>query len=340
MKDTTSQFLVFTSALLFIVLGLHSPLLAEDSAMRITVDQDMLSVHADKHLLLRYRYDKSASKPYVRQLFSPAGVNILRDAPADHLHHHGLMFAVKVDGVNFWEEHQACGRQVHKSFADVRVYDRNDRPRASFTEHVDWISPGSHGLLLSEVRTIDITQLKKTDVTILTWESQVVPPSGKESATLTGRHYHGLGMRFVKSMDLIGNFKNPHGGMGEVFRGDERLLRSAWCAYTADAGGKPVTVAMFDHPDNPRHPATWFTMDKPFAYLSATLNLHTQPLRIGRTESLVLKYGIVLWEGRVEADRINELYQKWKAPRPSEAGSARPAGLKRDVQNVRKQSVE
>ncbi|MHC4656117.1 MAG: DUF6807 family protein, partial [Planctomycetota bacterium] len=60
-------------------------------------------------------------KPYVQQLFSPAGVNILRDAPADHLHHHALMFAVKVNGVNFWEETPTAGKQLHKFFTDVKT---------------------------------------------------------------------------------------------------------------------------------------------------------------------------------------------------------------------------
>ncbi|MHC4618220.1 MAG: DUF6807 domain-containing protein [Planctomycetota bacterium] len=311
MKKTTSQTLVFMLAGLFVVLGLHSLLLAENSALRITVDQDMLSVQAGKRLLLRYRYEESASKPYVRQLFSPAGVNMLRDAPADHLHHHGLMFAVKVDGVNFWEERQACGRQVHKSFTDVRVDKHEARPRASFTEHVDWISPGAQGLLLPEVRTVEITQLKNPGVTVLTWQSIFKPPLGKESATLTGSHYHGLGMRFLKSMDEAGRFRNADGKTGEVFRGDERLLRSIWCAYTADANGKPLTVAMFDHPDNPRHPPTWFTMAKPFAYLSATLNLHTEPLKIEPQKPLMLRYAVAVWDGGVKAGEINRLYWRW-----------------------------
>ena len=85
--------------------------------------------------------------------------------------------------------------------------------------------------------------------------------------TLSGSHYFGLGMRFVRSMDG-GEFFNADGKEGTIFRGEERLVRSNWCAYTAAIDGKPVTVAMLGHPDNPRHPTTWFTMAKPFAYLS------------------------------------------------------------------------
>ena len=40
-------------------------------------------------------------KPYVRELYSLNGVNLLRDAPADHLHHHGLMYTIRVNDLNF-----------------------------------------------------------------------------------------------------------------------------------------------------------------------------------------------------------------------------------------------
>ncbi len=310
---------IFLLAVGLLITAIPNPALAENS-IRVTTGEDTVSVHADQCPLLHYRYKNAPFKPYLQQLFSPAGVNILRDAPADHLHHHALMFAVNVDGVNFWEESQASGRQAHQSFTnvttDVKTDVENDKRRdmrqASFTEHVDWINP-SRELLLKERRTIEVRQGTDLGATLLTWQSKFEPPDGKESTTITGAHYHGLGMRFVKSMDTGGRFTNADGKPGTVFRGDERLLRSTWCAYTADANGKPVTVAMFDHPQNLRHPATWFTMTKPFAYLSATLNLHKEPLKVVSGKPLVLRYAVAVWDGRVEADRINQLYKRWTA---------------------------
>ena len=73
---------------------------------------------------------------------------------------------------------------------------------------------------------------------------------------------------------------------------------------------KDVTVAMFDHPKNARHPATWFTMHKPFAYLSATLGLHEKPLEIDK-KGLNVCYGVALWDGKVSKERIEKLYKKW-----------------------------
>ncbi|MHC4656116.1 MAG: DUF6807 family protein [Planctomycetota bacterium] len=189
---------------------------------------------------------------------------------------------------------------------------RSEMCQASFTEHIDWTTSNKE-LLLKERRTIDVRQGTDLGATLLTWQSKFELPEGTKSATITGSHYHGLGVRFIKSMDSAGRHFNADGKPGTVFRGDEKLLRSTWCAYTANADGKPVTVAMFDHTQNPRHPATFFTMTKPFAYLSVTLNLHKEPLKVILGKPLILRYAVAVWDGKVENDRIDKLYRLWTA---------------------------
>ena len=56
-------------------------------------------VNYKQQRLLVYAFDPLKFKPYVKELASLGGTNILRDAPSDHLHHHGLMYAVAVKGV-------------------------------------------------------------------------------------------------------------------------------------------------------------------------------------------------------------------------------------------------
>jgi len=282
-----------------------------ENPMRITTEENIISVHAGDSVLLRYHYRDVPFKPCVQQLFSPRGVNVLRDAPADHLHHHALMFAIAVDSVNFWEEQQAPGRQVHRCFTDTKIDKRVDVPLAGFTEQLDWVSPRSQELLLKEHRTIEVCQPNDFKNTLLSWQSSFDVPSGKESVTLTGSHYFGLGMRFLKSMDVGGQFRNAEGKSGDVVRGDERLVQARWCAYTAGANGKPVMVAMFGHPDNLRHPTQWFTMTRPFAYLSATLNLHKEPLIVTSDKPLILRYAVAVWDNRVENEQIEQVYNWW-----------------------------
>jgi hypothetical protein len=296
---------------LFIVLTtIPSPVFAANP-IRIIIEENVISVYEGPQVLMRYNYENVPFKPYVKELFSPGGVNILRDAPFDHLHHHALMYAIGVDGVNFWEEQQAPGRQMHKSLGRIRIGKRNDVPIAGFTEQLDWVNPRNKELMLKEQRTIIVCQPKKFNTTVLSWQSRFSAPGGKESVTLSGSHYFGLGMRFLESMDTGGEHFNAEGKAGEIVRGDERIVRADWCAYTAKANGKVVTVAMFGHPDNLRHPTHWFTMSKPFAYLSATLNLYREPLKIQSDRPLSLRYAVVVWDDRVGNEQVEKCYNWW-----------------------------
>ena len=57
-----------------------------------------------------YEFAPYTYKAYVKELYTSRGNNVLRDSPHDHLHHHALMYGIKVNGVNFWEEISGSGR--------------------------------------------------------------------------------------------------------------------------------------------------------------------------------------------------------------------------------------
>ena len=276
--------------------------------IHVSTNASRLTVHAGARSVMTYRYADVPYKPYVERFFTPAGVNVLRDAPHDHLHHHALMFAVAVDDVNFWEEHQAPGRQAHVRLDDVRIDTAGDLQRAAFTEQIRWVNPRDKKLHVLEARTIETYEGDDLGASLLTWQSRFTLPPGKPEATMTGSTYFGLGVRFVQSMDKGGTFTNGDGKKGVDGTNDKR---SRWCAYSARADGKPVTFAIFDHPDNPRHPATWFTLEKGFAYVAATLNLSKEPLKLKAGKPLVLRYGTALWDGHPDAEAIEKLCKRW-----------------------------
>jgi hypothetical protein len=286
------------------------------------VDANSLAVRESGALLMQYRHGSVPFKPYVKELLTPGGINVLLDAPSDHLHHHALMFACAVDNVDFWGEapnppgghfERLPGKQQHLRFDDVSVARPEGHHWPLFAESIRWVAQPKSEPLLMERRALAVDRPGKLGVTALMWESTLSVPPGKDSVVLSGSHYHGLGLRFPRSMDTTGEFRNADDDPGVIFRGDERLARSRWCAYTAQADGRTVTVAMFDHPDNPRHPATWFTMAKPFAYLSATLRLHEESLKVPADKPLRLRYAVALWDGRADTSRIEELYRIWVA---------------------------
>lgn len=274
-----------------------APALAGPLQMRI--NDTRVSITQEGKEVLGYRYAGVPFKPYADVLATPSGINVLRDAPADHLHHHALMYAVKLNGVNFWEEGQAPGVQAHQQL---------DPLTAGFRETLEWRSPEG-AAIAAESRTLTLLTAPDLHATLLTWASTMKPSDPAATVELTGSHYHGLGMRFLVSMDTGGKFMNANDDPGEIVRGTELLSHGKWCAYQALADGKPVTAAMFDSPENPR-PVTWFTMTGSFAYLSATLESHRVPTKLG---TLNLKYGVALWDGHVSREEIEAVYTRWLA---------------------------
>jgi hypothetical protein len=292
--------------------------------LQLTMDANDVWVRAGESPVLWYRCGGVPFKPYVKELYTPGGVNILLDAPPDHLHHHGLMFAVAANGVNYWEETPTAGRQTHRDFTPVEFSAHYEGPGigypiACFGEHAYWRSPSPWppGVMLLELREMEVgrrlTPGTGAPATVLAWKSELSVPGGKRPVVLSGSHYFGLGLRFPRSMDGTGQFLNADGKEGTIFRGEERLVRSNWCAYQVTADGKPVTVAMFGYPSNPRGPTLWFTMAKPFAYMSATLGLHEEPLKVPAGWPLVLRYCVAAWDRHILPGQIDAFYDEWTA---------------------------
>ena len=309
---------------------------AETAPIQIQSGDQSVTIQDADRPILQYVHGPELFKPYVKQLFTPGGVNVLLDSPPDHIHHHGLMFAVGMghpawgmEGVDFWAETEACGRQVHRAVGDTRSQARDGLATATFSERIDWAPPKADKPVAHEVRSVTVYRGAAPDATLLTWQTRLEAAEGHPSVRLSGSHYFGLGMRFIRSMDAAGPFFTPKGPVdGEVVRGDERLTAGTWCAYTAMADGKPVTVAMFDDPKNPR-PVLWFTMTKPFAYLSATVNLYREPMTLEAGKPLAFTYGVAVWDGKVEAGEIEKLYRRWlglAAPKAEESSTKPGAG--------------
>lgn len=283
------------------------------NAESILVKQDQQSVKILRGTseVLYYQSAPSPLKPYVKALHSPLGRNILLDSPHDHVHHHGLMMAFKVNDVDFWGEQAGAGKQQADD-KGIRCWSRstNGSHLAGWDSTLSWQDTGSQTDLLNEKRRVTFQYDNQSKAHLLTWKSRFTVPAELKQVKLTGDHYHGLGLRFVWSMDKDGSFMNAAQRKGTLFRGDERLVDAAWCAYTAKVNGKPVTVAMFGHPKNIR-PTTWFTMATPFAYLSATMRYHEQELVLQAGEPLLLCYGVAVWDGEKTHQQIEQVYQVW-----------------------------
>lgn len=283
-------------------------------AIRVVAQEGSVKIRSGDRELLVYQSAPNPYKVYVQSLATPAGRQILRDSPHDHIHHRALMYAMGVDGVDFWGEapQGRHGKQIPVGETRSRAEMVNGRWQATIEQEIDWRDADGQ-VLLRESRRLHLDgSTLRGGATLLVWDSQFRTPVGKQQVELWGRHYFGLGLRMVASMDQGGKLLTPTDVEGQSVRGTERLLSGPWCAYTAAVDGHPVTVAMFDHPDN-RPKATWFTMTGPFAYLAATLGLKDDKLPVTADAPLRLRYAVALWDGEKTAAEIAQAHTLWKA---------------------------
>jgi hypothetical protein len=267
-----------------------------------------------------YAFAPAQKKPYVRSLATIDGVNILRDSPADHKHHHGLMYAIRVNGINFWEETPGTGVEKPVAvLANTIATDPDGRPQAVFRHRIDWIAEGDAPradpdavALLIEDRTLRLTVDPSSEEVALGWHAEFRPGPGMRQVVLTGSNYNGLGMRFQADLDpvarhlIAGTQPDLAGARQDVTSGD-------WGAVLFDAPDHPVTVALFGAPGNARGAARFFSMRRPFAYLAATQALDGEPLVYKAGDRFVLDYLVTVYPGPKTAQFLGGRGQLWTA---------------------------
>ena len=249
------------------------------------------------------------NKPYIAQLFAPGEkpVPLLEDSPADHFHHHGLMFALNVNDTDFWAEKDIknAGRQEVKDSVVTVSGDGCD-------QKIRWLATDGTPLL-DESRKMRVRADGKGADAVhwLDWESTLTPAAGRESVRLSGAQYFGLGMRFLPAWAKQGEFIWSDPATSPEVCG-EIVSPGDWCAVRNTIEERPVTVLMLAHAANPR-PGEWFTMSKPFCYLSATLNLQKKPFSLAKRQSWTLRYSLAVLSTPADHARLAEIAAAFKA---------------------------
>ena len=270
--------------------------------------------------VMAYVFDPQKFKPYFQSLNTLDGYGVLRDSPSDHLHHHGLMYGIKVNGINFWEETSGCGVQKVVESAPPEIFENAaGLPQARLVQVLYWLAPEDAFLpntnapaLLIERRTITLSLDPARRETAVLWQSRFEVGSKTNVVTLTGANYHGLGMRFLKELDPLAVHFTPE-GKPDVAGSKQDVAAHSWEAVAFDNPGKPATIALFGAPGNARGDAYFFAMQTPFAYLSATQGLDREPLVYHRGEQFELNYLVTLYPELKSADALAERGRQWSA---------------------------
>ncbi len=276
------------------------------------------TIKHDGNVVMVYASDPQKYKPYVKELRTINGFNVLRDSPFDHLHHHALMYAIKVNDVNFWEEFPAAGVQKVISSTPPKVSQTSaGLPCVTLEQELNWLAaqnaflPNSNApVLLVERRTLNLTINKKDSEVALHWKSAFRVP-GPTNAVLTGASYHGLGMRFQQSLDPVATHFNAAGPV-DLAGTKQDVSAHAWEAVAFESSENPATIAVFGHPKNARGEPVFFAMKRPFAYLAATQSLDREPLVYKAGETFELNFLVTVWPAVKNAEAMNQRARAWQ----------------------------
>jgi hypothetical protein len=254
-------------------------------------------------------------KPYFHPVRTPAGHCLTNVEPHDHLWHRGLWYTIKfVNGENFWEERPPFGTQYTLAPPSVA---HGPRGRIIVDTALDWRRAGG-GVVICEQRRF------------------AYEPLGDDAYALD------FATNLQAQVDLLLD-RTPYttwGGYGGlILRGtrnwqETRLLfadgavidrplghRANWCDLSGKLdGGLDQTggLAIFDHPDNLRHPSPWYGANDSRNYFNAAFLFH-EPMTVISGDTLRFQYRVLVHDGIWDHARLDAAYAAYvdeAAPAP------------------------
>ena len=225
-----------------------------------------VDVLVDGELFTRLDY-KTYAKPILYPVFSPDQIPMTRDWPMkpdtageghDHPHHKSMWVGHKIDGVDFWTEKTG---KVQTSVATTKF---TDGTRNAILTKSDWIERSDGQIKLSDETVYWFggdEQSRWIDCLIdfQATHGDIVFDDTKEGLFAIRTHPD---LRLTADAkagveQVFGHAINSEGDTGKEVWGKP----AKWILYFGSIDGKPVSVAMFDHPSNLRHPTTWMARD-------------------------------------------------------------------------------
>jgi hypothetical protein len=240
--------------------------------VKLTRLADRVSVEIDGQPFTAYVYKDGSSRSYCYPILAPDGTRLTRDFPmkqtpgedTDHPWHRSLWFAHSmVNGIDFWNEGNGdvARSGKRKGRAEVAgVVEAESGPVGVVRVHDRWLGPDGQ-LICTDERLIRFHadaagRFIDFDITVHALTGEPLVFGDNKDGTMALRVAQWLTMaRKVAGIET--------GGHGHIVtaagdRDDEAWgKRADWCDYHAAKDGKTYGIAIFDHPQNLRHPTWW-----------------------------------------------------------------------------------
>lgn len=271
------------------------------------------------HVVWSHVHDRKAGKPFMR-IGLLDGTELTRPWPiregyarADHVWHKALWWSWKaIDGVNYWEENQQGTDPVK-----VKVTTNADGS-AAIHATIAYHQPDRAPVAMED-RLIEVGPPGETGSYLIRWRATFTP-AGKKDVVFNKNSYGGFAIRMAAEFcgdEAAGRPAWEFIRSEDPAQGKSRPAR--WMAYRGTAqNGRAAAIAIFDHPDNPRHPALWQTRNH-YPYLNPSFTCK-EAYTLAAGKSLTLTYGVLVHDGQAEPKAIERAWKRFASPSPRARG--------------------
>jgi hypothetical protein len=326
-------------SLLCILSLLAAPFLASAAEalkpVKLTKLEDRVRVEVGGQLFTEYVF-KGASRPYCYPVLASDGTSLVRDYPmketagedTDHKHHRALMFAhSNVNEVDFWNEGTSGtrfpkGDTVHDGIVDLQS---GDVGRLRVRNR--WVAPDG-----KQVATDETTIRFRGGADSRMLDYEVTIKAQPDTPLVMGDNKDGtMAIRIAQWMNAPRKVKGEEVGTGTIVtaNGDRNGAawgtRADWCDYYAAHKGKTYGIAIFDHPQNLRHPTWWMAREyglfaaNPFGQKDFEVAAKHPPGKGNYTipagGTLTLRYRFYFHMGDEKSAKVAERYADYAAGR-------------------------
>ena len=311
----------------FAVAGLFPSSRAADAqdGVKITQLDDRLRIEVNGKLFSEYHF-KDVSRPFLYPVIGPDGQPMTRDWPMkggeneehDHKHHRSLWFAHEINGVDFWSEEPKAGKTVHEEFTEIK----SGRDAGLIRSKNKYVALDGT-IVCTDDRTVRVynrpdVRLVDFDITIHASNGEVVFNDTKEGT---------MALRLNETMRFAPNKFNQGKPTGHIVNsegvrdGATWGKRANWVDYYGPVNGKIAGVAIFDHPQNPRHPTWWHVRDYGL-FAANPFGVHdfekkpagTGNFSVAAGKSVTFRYRFYFHRGDEKEGKVAEHYREYAKP--------------------------
>lgn len=344
----TWTLVALTAAVLSLAAGADDRISIVDKPSEHRVD-----VTIDGKPFTSYLYPSTLQKPVLYPIRSANGLVVTRGYPlepragerADHPHHVGHWFNYgDVNGYDFWghsdetpkERKAKAGTIVHKAITRAS----SGADRGELAVRADWTLADGSTLLQEETRFVFAgTPERRTIDRTTTWTAASGPvtfndtkegafgirvaraldhPSTAREALVSASNPKETERRVDTSGVATGKYIGSDGKTGEEVWG----TRGPWMGLTGTVDGKPVTVAILDHPSNHGHPTYWHARGyglfaaNPLGRQGYDPKQPPTSLTLKPGESVTFRHRILVVDDSLTREELQKAYDEFAGGRP------------------------